>query len=408
MFMQSQAFLGADSGIHALLMRHFDRSVVQPYVALTVDEIEPSNPSANVELRTIPRLRIRPTYFGPSVHGGSQSDRAAALLAGPKLFDSLLTLAAYMRRERIQIVHCTEKPRDAFYGVLLARLAGAKSVVHLHVGFDDWLSPQAKWAIRRADGLIGVSRFITDNMLRGGLPPERTYTVLNSLDLTRSRWNDAIDGEPTRAELGIAPGVPVVGIASRLFVWKGQTFLMHAMRRVLDAAPEARLVIVGEDDPRAHPGGGSYRAELEALADELGMRDRVIFTGFRRDIPELMAAFDVFAMPSWEEPFGMVFLEAATMRTPVVAWAHAGALEAVADGETGLLVERGNVEALAEALLRLVRAPELRHRMGEAGRRRVEQQFGPVQMCADTIAVYRAVLGEAPAPTRIQAHLHGG
>ena len=142
---------------------------------------------------------------------------------------------------------------------------------------------------------------------------------------------------------------------------------MKALRKIADAVPEVRLVIVGEDDPMAHPERGSYRAELESLMRELSLEEQVIFTGFRSDIPELMAAFDVFAMPSWDEPFGMVFLEAMAMETPVVAWDSGGAPEVIANGETGFVVERGNVDALAETLLRLIRDPDLRGRMGRPG-----------------------------------------
>ena len=408
MFMQSQAFFGSDSGIHALMMRHFDRSLVQPYVALTVDDVPPPNPSANAALRRIPGLRIRPTYFGPSVHLSSLGHRLSALTSGPRVADSLLSLARYIRRERIQLLHGTEKPRDAFYGVLLGKLTGARSIVHLHVGYEDWLSPRAKWAIRNADGLVGVSRFIAGTMLAGGLPPERIYHVPNALDLSGSKWDPTIDGRPARASLGIAPDAPVIGIASRLFLWKGYTHLVNAMRRVADVVPEARLVIVGEDDPRAHPGGGSYRAELEALARELGLARHVIFTGFRTDIPELMAAFDVFAMPTWEEPCAVVFLEAMAMEKPVVAWDSGGTPEMVANGETGFVVERKNEDALAEALLRLIRDPGLRERMGKAGRRRVIEHFNPARMCRDMVEVYRAVLGEAPATANVQSHRHTG
>jgi glycosyltransferase involved in cell wall biosynthesis len=178
------------------------------------------------------------------------------------------------------------------------------------------------------------------------------------------------------------------------------------MCQVADAFPEARLVIVGDDDPRAHPGGTSYTAELKALVAQLGLQEQVIFSPFRADVPALMASFDVFAMPSWGEPFGMVYVEAMAMKRPVVAWADGGPLEIVADGETGYLPPRGDVDALAQVLLRLVREPDLRRRMGEAGRRRVEQCFTPQRMCRDMVEVYRDVLGEAPATARVQSHPH--
>ena len=118
-----------------------------------------------------------------------------------------------------------------------------------------------------------------------------------------------------------------------------------------------------------------------------------------------MASFDVFAMPSWGEPFGMVYVEAMAMKRPVVAWADGGPVEIIRDGETGYLPARGDVDALAQALLRLVRDPDLRRRMGKAGRRRVEHCFNPQRMCRDMVEVYRDVLGQATATDRVQDHL---
>jgi glycosyltransferase involved in cell wall biosynthesis len=393
MFLQSQEYFGADSALHALLMRHFDRAEVQPYVALTMADPDPPYTPSRVYFEDIPDLRVRPTDFGPSIYYRSLGGRLALAAAVPRVADTLLALAAYIRRERIQVLHGTEKPRDAFYGYLLSRLTGAKMLVHLHVGFAEWMSPLSKWAIRRADGVVGVSRSTAQTILESGIAPDRVYHVLNALDLAASNWDPSVDGGPTRAGLGIAPEAPVIGIVSRLFVWKGHSYLVQAMRRVADVLPEARLVIVGEDDPQAQPGRASYRAELDALVGELGLEEQVIFTGFRSDIPELMAAFDVFAMPSWDEPFGMVFLEAMAMQRPVVAWDSGGAPEVIKNGETGYVVEREDVPAFAEVLLRLLRDPDLRRRMGAAGRRRVEADFSPARMCRDMTQVYQSVFG---------------
>jgi glycosyltransferase involved in cell wall biosynthesis len=106
-----------------------------------------------------------------------------------------------------------------------------------------------------------------------------------------------------------------------------------------------------------------------------------------------MAALDVFAMPSWEEPFGMVFLEAMAMKKPVVAWNSGGAPEVIVDGVTGFVVAPHDTASLAGALTRLLQDPTLRRRYGEAGRRRVEETFTPQRMCQDMLAVYRAALG---------------
>jgi glycosyltransferase involved in cell wall biosynthesis len=318
---------------------------------------------------------------------------------------SLLGLAAYVRAHQIQIVHCTEKPRDAFYGVLLGKLTGARSVVHMHVGYGDWQSRLTRWALRHADAIVGVSQFTAQTIVDAGFPPDRVHAVCNSLDLSDGTWNPDADGLPARQALGVPETAPVVGIVARLFQWKGHADLIDAVAMVRQALPDVRLVIVGEED-RRHDPGGSYRAQLDAQIAKLGLARNVVFTGYRTDVAAPMAAFDVYAMPSIEEPFGMVYLEAMALRKPVVAWANGGALEVVAHGQTGLLAETKCVPALADALQVLLRDPALRRRYGEAGRRRVEQTFTPARMCREMIEVYSAALSAAdrrsPRPTTRQ------
>jgi glycosyltransferase involved in cell wall biosynthesis len=390
LFMQSQAFFGSDSGVHALLMRHFDREQVEVHVARTTDDSDNPATSTIRRIAEIPHVRVRPTRFGPSLFGATRAQTMARLLSAPGVAVNLLALAAYVRRHDIEIIHGTEKPRDAFYGVLLGKLTGARSIVHMHVGYGAWQSPAVHWALAHADGVVGVSRFVADTIERAGVPPERVHSVLNALDV--HGWDPGLDGRPKLRALGIPDAAPVVGIAARLYHWKGHHHLVDAMAEVTRAIPEARLVIVGEDDPRAHPGGGSYRAELEARARRAGLSDRVIFTGFRTDVRDLLAGFDVYAMPTWEEPCAIAFLEAMAMSKAVVAWRSGGTSELVVHGQTGLLVEPHSTPALAEAIIDLLRDPERRRRLGEAGRRRVETVFSPARMCREMTEVYRRTL----------------
>jgi glycosyltransferase involved in cell wall biosynthesis len=396
LFMQSQAFFGADSAIHAELMKHFDRQVVAVHAAVN-DQEAPANPrvSAMRRIEAIPNVRVRPTNFGPTIHGYGYADRAQRILRGAQVLPSLAGLAAYIKRNRIQVLHGTEKPRDALYGVLLGKLTGAKSVIHMHVGYGDWQARSVKWAMGQADAIVAISGFVAESLIDAGYPREKIFVVHNALDVTE--WDANLDGNTGRDELGIPRDAPVVGIVSRLFKWKGHAQLVDAMAIVHQHLPEARLVIVGEDDPRADPGGGSFRAQLEQQAHQSGLGQSVIFTGFRTDIPQLMAAFDVFAHPSWEEPFGMVFLEAGAMNKPVVCWASGGAPEVIVHGETGLLVERGSIDGLTDALLTLLKDPQRARRMGEAGRQRAAQVFSPQAMCAEMLDVYRATLQGAPS-----------
>jgi glycosyltransferase involved in cell wall biosynthesis len=374
-------------------MRHLDREHVQPHVAVTTTHFPTPDDGAEAQVRAIPDLQVRPTWFGPSVFGIHGLERVRRLRTLPLVPLSLLSLATYVRRQRIEIIHATEKPRDAFYAALLGKMTGAKTVIQVHVKYERWINPSVKWALGQADAVVGVSDYVANTIVAAGYPADRVFGVLNSLDLVGSSWDPALDGRPARRALGIAEHAPLVGIFSRLFSWKGHDALLDALAVVKREIPDVRLLVVGDDDPRAHPGGGSYRTELEARVSALGLEDNVIFTGYRSDVPELMAAVDVYAMPSWEEPFGMVYLEAMAMRKPVVAWASGGAPEVVKHGETGFVVEPRSIGVLSDAILRLLRDPALRRRFGEAGRQRVEQSFAPQRMCQDILEVYRAVLG---------------
>jgi D-inositol-3-phosphate glycosyltransferase len=151
--------------------------------------------------------------------------------------------------------------------------------------------------------------------------------------------------------------------------------------------PAVKLLIVGRDDTRAG-GGSSYTAELRQMVSQLGLDDNVVFTGWRPDLNRLMAACDAFVMPSFEEPFGMVYVEAMALRRPVVALDSGGAKEIIDHGGSGLLSPPGDVESIAANITRLLAEPELRSRMGEHGRRRVIERFSSVRMTEDMAALY--------------------
>jgi glycosyltransferase involved in cell wall biosynthesis len=339
------------------------------------------------KIKSISDISILPTNFG-SQPTTSLREKASRLTS---LAILLPRLRNYIKKNNIQIIHGTEKPRDAFNVALLGKLTGAKSIVHMHVSYGEWLKPSVKWALRNADGIIAVSAFSQQSIINIGHPADRVYSVLNALDDQSGRWNPC-DGSVIRRELQIPDTTVVLGIISRLFLYKGHLDLLHALAQVDTQMPDYRLVIVGEDDPRAHPGGGSFMAEIKSQAQRLGLSEKLIFTGFRTDIPALMSSFDMYTMPSWEEPFGMVFVEAMSMEKPVVAWHQAGPIEIVIDGETGFLVPPKDIPALGNAILNLAKDGSMRRRFGIAGRTRVLSYFNSQRMCADVLSVYEQTL----------------
>ncbi len=390
MFMQSQTYFGSDSMIHSLLMRYFNRNEMQVFAA--VNRGTTKNGSASLmALRQVPDIVLRPTDFGPTYNSISVRNRLrmAATDGVPGAVD-LLRLASFVRRNRINVIHGTEKPRDAFYGVLLAKLTGAKSVVHLHVKCESWISPLVRWAMGQADALIGVSQFVEQSIIQFGYPANKVFHAVNAIDA--SRWDPNLSGRCIREEFGIGADVPLLAINARMYHWKGHTRLLEALALVKPRVPEVKLLIVGEDDPRGDRRKGSYTAELRELAGHLGIEDNIIFTGFRRDIAHILAAADIYSMPTFEEPCAVAFLEAMAMEKPVIALRSGGTPEMVEDGRSGLLSEPGDTEALAQNITRLILHPEERTAMGKYARRRVTEYYTPERLAADVQAIYHRIV----------------
>jgi len=391
LFLFAQNGFGADAAVHSDIIRNLDRERFVVHVACTDGGArgEPA-PDSLVKLRGIPEIELRPTRFAPTL--GQRDPRAVlrAVRSAGAFSADFLALRRYVTGHGIRIVHSTERPRDAAYGVSLARLAGARSVVHVHVKWSDEYSALAKWGVRRADAVFSISRYVTRTLLDMGKPAARVHTILNGID--PSCWDPSIDGSALRAELGVPQDALVLASVSRLFSWKGQRELLRAFALVQSELPNLRLLIVGADAQEVE--AGSFTAELKALARSLGIEQRVIFTGARSDVPRVMAACDLFTMPSFEEPFGLVFLEAMAMKKPVIALDNGGTPEVVEHGRSGLLSAPQDIPGLAANILSLLRDPELRTRMGEYGRTRVLEHFSARRMAADAAAAYGRVLAQ--------------
>lgn len=386
LFIHSSDEFGADAAVHADLMRHLDRGKFEVHVACTVGSGS-AEPLPLKIMREIPQLRVRPTRFVPRLRAGALPelwDTAAALRSVPQDF---LDLRRYVKANRIRLIHSTDRPRNAVYSVMLGKLTGAKSIVHVHVKWSSAYSRAARWGVHSADAVFSISRYVTSTVVDMGRSPDQVYTVLNAIDTTR--WDPALDGASLRQELGIPRDAPLLASVSRLFEWKGQRELLKAFAQVRAERSDLRLLIVGYD---ASGHDQSYSRELRELAAQLKVSDHVVFTGQRSDIPRVMAACDVFTLPSFEEPFGLVFLEAMAMAKPVVAVNNGGTPEVVEHGRSGLLSPPWDISALATNIATLVRDPELRARLGRHGRERVVEYFNAERMARDAEHAYDAVL----------------
>jgi len=387
LFIFAQSGFGADAAVHADIIRNLDRERFDVHVACTDGGGGPP-PESLQKLQAIAGIALRRTRFAPTL-GQRNPEAVLRALRGTAAFSTdFLALRHYIKRNRIRIVHSTERPRDALYGVSLAKLSGARSVVHVHVKWSEEYSALAKWSVQRADAVFSISRYVTRTLLDMGKSAAAIHTILNGID--PAKWEPTIDGTDLRRELGVPEHAPVLASVSRLFSWKGQRELLRAFALVQKEIPDAHLLIVGADAQEVE--GTSFSAELKTLARSLGIAGSVIFTGPRSDVPRVMAAADLFTMPSFEEPFGLVFLEAMAMRKPVVALDNGGTPEVVEHGRSGLLCAPQDIPALSANILTLLRDAPLRARMGEYGRAQVLERFNARRMAADAAAAYERLL----------------
>lgn len=294
-----------------------------------------------------------------------------------------MRLAALMRERRVDALHANTLKAHVL-GSLAARLAGRPLVWHMHDlpstrGDTRNLLDQVARLARPE--IIAVSAAVAADLspaLRA-----RARVVHNGLDLAAFDRAAASLAAPLALPAGDGP---LIGSISYLIPWKGHEVFLRAARRMLAVRPELRFVIVGEPIFQWR----DERDRLEGIARELGVADRVAFLGHREDVPAVLAAFDLFVMPSLFEPFGRVLIEAMAASRPVVAARAGGVPEIVLDGETGLLVPPGDDAALAEASLALLADPARSRQLGEAGRRRVAEAFSLDAQVAALMAAYEA------------------
>jgi L-malate glycosyltransferase len=302
-------------------------------------------------------------------------------------------IAARLRAGRFDVIHMHTSHAHTL-GVLAARLAGRRrrgerpvTVVSRRVDFSihkrrllDFSRLKYTWGV---DRIVCVSDMIRRVLLADGLPPALLSVVHSGVDLSRfERVPDR--SHDYRREFGVPLGAPVIGNVAHCAEHKGQRDLLDAAPAVLRKFPEARFLVVGE---------GELLAALEEQAARLGIADRVLFPGFRTDVPALLAWFDVFCFPSRQEGLGTSVLDALAMARPVVATAAGGIPEMIHGGEQGLLVAPADPQALADSLLWMLDHREQAAAMGAAGRERVQREFSVEHTVAGTIAQYEELLG---------------
>jgi glycosyltransferase involved in cell wall biosynthesis len=273
------------------------------------------------------------------------------------------------------------------HGVAMAALALSMStqpvkpplVASRRVDFHLKASSLSRWKYRQVDMFICASEAIRQLLLGDGIPPQRAVTVHEGIDLGRVA---AAAPAALHEELWLPHGAPIVGNVAALVPHKGQRHLVDAAALVVRRVPDARFVIAGE---------GELRGALEQQIKHHGLEKHVLLAGFRPDILSLHKAFDIFVMSSVTEGLGTSLLDAMACGRSVVATRAGGIPEVVQDGVTGLLVPPRDHEAMADAIVKLLKDEELRKAMGAEGRALANTRFNADRMVQDTLRVYERV-----------------
>jgi glycosyltransferase involved in cell wall biosynthesis len=314
---------------------------------------------------------------------------------GPRELRALVRLYRLMRGERPHIMH-THTAKAGFVGRLAAWLARVPVVVHTFHGhiLHGYYSPRKTRLLRRmerilarvTDRIIAVSAQVKQDLVAYGVAPaEKILVVPLGLEL-----EPFLDGSRSRGtfchELNLKEGERLVGIVGRLFPIKNHRLFLDAAALMARQELAARFVIIGD---------GALRQEMEQYAHALDIAERVIFTGWRHDLPRIYADLDVLAVTSNNEGTPVSAIEAMAAGCPVVATRVGGLPDLINDGETGYLVPPGDAQAVSAAMLRLLREPEMARRMGQTARTMVQERFAAQRLVNDMARLYPELLGQS-------------
>ena len=294
-----------------------------------------------------------------------------------------IKIALVVIRERVDLIHINNGT-DNFEANLASLLFSRKRVVHVH-GIGK-LSIVERLFLRFVPRVIVISEFVRSEMIKSGIPAHKMIVMPNPV-LPEIVASDA--RERVRKKLGIGADVKLFGIFGRIVEWKGQKEFLHAAQLVLHEVNHSKALIVGD----ISDGEEGYLRDLHQFLLQAGLQDRVIFTGYARNVAELYSAVDVVVHASIEpEPFGLVITEAMAYGVPVIASSLGAPREIIDDAHDGYLVHPKDTRKLASMISKLLQNDELRHEMGARAKKKVLEIYDAERYARNIENLYLQVL----------------
>jgi L-malate glycosyltransferase len=318
---------------------------------------------------------------------------AVARLYGARTLAQQVRFARHLRRRRVHIMHSYNFYTNVF-AIPAARLARTPVVVASIRDTGAYLTPRQRHVqrivCRLADHVLVNADAVRRWLVGDGYDPRKISVIRNGLD--QSRFRTRPDGAAVRRELGLPAGAPLVAMLSRLSPMKGVEDFLNAAAQVARRFEAARFLVIGDN---IDPDGSAYRRELQRHAASLGLEHRVVFTGFRLDVPRLLSEVSVSVLPSLSEGLSNTILESMAAGVPVVATRVGGSPEALEHGVSGILVPPRDPKVLGQAIEWLLERPDEARRLGHRGRQRVNDEFSLERMVSETQRFYAQQLARA-------------
>ncbi|HVO83532.1 MAG TPA: glycosyltransferase family 4 protein [Syntrophobacteria bacterium] len=322
--------------------------------------------------------------------------RTRARILAPPLAGALdprlpLHLALALRRFRPDLIHVHSRRGVDYWAGLVAALSGTPAVITRRVDNPE-TARLARAKYRCYDRVIAVSQGVREVLAAQGLSAHNVVCVPDGVD--PSPAGRSCERPWFLCEFDLDASHRVIATIAQLIPRKGHRVILEALPEVIREFPDLRVLLFGQ---------GALRGELEQICRRYGLLSHVRFAGFRTDLHRILPCLDLVVHPALMEGLGLSLLEAAAAGVPVVASRVGGIPEVVRDGVNGLLVPPADAQALAAAIIRVLREPVLARALGTAGPELVRQNFSAARMVDGNLSVYREVLAGGPKRARDQS-----
>lgn len=367
------------------LVRSLDRSRFRPVVVFhRSNYLEDAFRQCGAEVHVIPRQT--PFSFGPRWADRLFWPVKALVNVYRGLAKPTMAYRSFLRSHRFDLVNLNNSITRNHPWMLASIMTKTPCITH-EMGINTHYSGMSKFLGRRLGAVICLSHAIRDAMIACGVNVDNACVIHCGIDL--SRYREIESPSELRRKHSIPDTAAIIGVVGNIRSWKGQETIVRATAQLKRKYPDIRCLLVGgatDSDP-------TYLRFLQDLCSNLRLEDNVLFTGFQRNAIDYMRLMDVVCHTSTSpEPFGIVTLEAMSLGKPLISTTHGGPAEVVVNGTTGLLVEAGAPDALADAIDSFLTDRDRAQEMGRRGYQRLLEDFSLVKNVEQTTLVYDRVL----------------